>query len=506
MSTSGSFTPPATPECAYEPRMTRAEALAHRAAGTLDPNCVVVITDGPVIGTPGNTSPTEVQLVPVTSTDLGRTARVHTTFDNNAFAGIYDIDAGPAGSLNEITDHWGNTISDEDVNAPTVHTQFPYHLAGPNLRDNVIDDCVLIGWATAVGEIRDNELKGSTVDLTGRTSGRFNSNEITDSSVVVNTATSFVDDNQLTVASVSHVGTGAGSFSFAFNVMVTGSVSVDAATTSQVTINNNVIGGSAGGFRLAVVGKTNELAIISGNRLFNQSLAGTADLIVSGTGDFGLTNSEISGSSLNFDGPGIVDIIGANMGGSTINVTAGDFVGLRFQMVGSTANHQGSGLMTLQDTTLNASNVISATGSTRGLRLLGATAFGSIVTQNGTGATNNDSFQAGVTLAQGTVNLNATAAGTPASSFQGVLITSGGVLNVGDHSDATPVQSSRIDGRAILNLSGAGVFITSRISGDAVLTLVNSATSSVIEGAFTKSPVGANTNRLCNKGFDDWVA
>lgn len=506
MSTSGSFNPPDVPACAYEPRMTRAQALAHRAAGTLDPNCVVVITDGPVIGTAGNTSPTEIELNPVSATDLGMSARVHTTFDpSSAWEALYDIDTGAAGTITRMTDGWNNTAQDSDPDAPTVHTQVPWHKSSATFRDNFFDHATLPGWSAAGGVIRDNVIQESTVNLTGKTAGTFNQNQITGSLFVSNVPTAFITGNQLTTATVQHLGTGAGSFSFAFNVMLTGNVSVDAATTSQVTINNNVIGGSAGGFRVAVNGKTNELAIISGNRLFNQSLA-TADLIVSGTGEFGLTNSEISGSSLTFNTPGIVDVIGANLGGSTINVTAGELVGLRFQMVGSTANHQGNGLLTLQDTTLNASNVITATGSTRGLRLLGATAFGSIITQNGTGATNNDSFQAGVTLAQAVVNLNATAAGTPASSFQGVIVTSGGQLNVADHTDATPVQSSRIDSRAILNLSGAGVFITGRISSDAVLNLTANATSSVIEGAFTKSPIGVNTNRLCNKGFDDWVA
>lgn len=504
MSTNGSFTPSAAPECAYEPEMTRADALARRTAGTLDPNCVVVITDGPVIGTPGNTSPTTIELQPVTPTDLGRAALVHTTFDNVAFVGNYDIDAGTAGSLNELTDHWGNTISDEDANAPTVHTQWPYHLSGPDLRDNTVDDCVLPGWDTAVGQIRDNDLKGSTVDLTGRTAGRFNSNRILDSNVVLNRPTSFVDDNQVTGAGVSDSGT-AGSFSFQLNVVITGDVTVDSASVANVTVNNNVIGGTSGGYTVLVQGKTAGQVILSGNRLFNRGL-GAQELLISGTGSFDFVSSEINTGVLTFSGPGIVDVIGANLGGATITSGPGDFVGLRFQMTGSTANHQGSGLMTLQDAALNASNVITAPGSTRGLRLLGATVFGSTVTQNGTGTTSNDSFQAGVTFAQASVALNATAAGTPASTFQGVLVTSGGQLNVADHTDSAPVTSSRIDTSAILNLSGAGTFTNSRLGSSAVLNLTAAATNSVIEGAFTKSPVGVNANRLANPGYDDWVA
>lgn len=487
--------------------MTRAQALARRAAGTLDPNCVVVITDGPVIGTPGNTSPTEIQLQPVTSTDLGRAALVHTTFDNVAFIGNYDIDAGAAGSLNELTDHWNNRITDEDVNAPTVHTQFPYHLSSTTLRDNVINDCSLPGWAAAVAAgatITDNTLQESTVDLTGKTAGTFVRNELSGSSFTAAAPTSFVSGNALNLATVSHLGAGAGSFSFQQNTMLTGFVEVDAATTAAVTINNNVIGGSAGGFRIKVQGKTTALAIINGNRLFSVA-AGVQDMLVSGSGSFGFTNSEVVSSLLTFNGPGLVDVIGANLGGATITAGAGDFVGLRFQMTGSTANHQGSGLMTLQDTAMNASNIITAAGSTRGLRLLGATVFGSTVTQNGTGSANQDTFQAGVTFAQGVVNLNATAAGTPASTFQGVLVTSGGQLNVADHTVNTPVNSSRIDSKAILNLSGAGVFTNGRLGSSAVLNLSADATDSVIEGAITKTTANVNTNRYASKAYDDWV-
>lgn len=174
MSTSGSFVPAAVPECSYAPRMTRAAALALRAAGGLRENCVVVlITDTPVIGNAGNTSVTEIELNPVSPTEFGTTARVHTTFAASAWKGVYDIDLGTAGSITELTDDFGNTAKDIDADSPTVHTQVPWHLGGlgpfpaPIFRDNLFEDAVLTGWDTlpASPNITGNIVKNTSLEV-----------------------------------------------------------------------------------------------------------------------------------------------------------------------------------------------------------------------------------------------------------------------------------------------------------------------------------------------------
>jgi hypothetical protein len=151
--------------------MTRAQALALRAAGALNPNCVVRITDGPVIGTAGNTSPTTIELNPVSTTDLGMSARVTTTFDDTAWTGRYDIDLGTAGSIIELRDGWGNVITDPDAGSPTVHSQFPWHKAGSAFRDNLVDDATLTGWdAATLITCSGNVVRRSNVNLLGATS------------------------------------------------------------------------------------------------------------------------------------------------------------------------------------------------------------------------------------------------------------------------------------------------------------------------------------------------
>ena len=504
MSTSGSFTPPGAPRCAYDPEMTHAEALALRDAGLLSPNCAVVITDGPVIGTPGNTSPTTIRLNPVTPTDIGRTAQVHTDFDNVAFMGNYNIDGGVKGSLNELTDHWGNTISDEDDEAPTVHTQFPFHLSGPDLRDNTVDDCTLQGWGSLVGEARDNSLKGSTVDLTGRTTGRFNSNSVTNSTLILNAPVSFVDDNQMIRAVVNHLGTGAGTFTLQGNSMFTGDVTVDVATTSVVDVSNNAIGGVSGGYRILVQGKTTGPVTVAGNRLFDRN-AGTYELRAASTGTVLVTGSDISSGTLNANGAGAVTVADSNMSTTTATVNGtGTLSVLRASATGSTVTHRGSGVMSLHDTEMNGSTVFSAINSTRGLSLTGCTLFGSNVSQNGTGSASEDLFRPGSTFAQAIVILSATAPATPASTYYGVSVASGGQLNVADHTSTDPIVSCHIETGSILNLSGGGVLTACRLGSAATLNLTNTAANSVIEGQFTKSPAGAALNALANPGFDNW--
>lgn len=168
MSTSGSFVPAAVPECPYAPRMTRAAALALRTAGGLKENCVIVLTDGPVIGTAGNTSPTEIELNPVSPTEFGTTARVHTGFAASAWQGVFDIDLGANGAITELRDDFGNVGKDIDGTFDTVATQVPWHLgSATNFRDNYFEDALLTGWDVipAMFFVTGNVVKNTTLEI-----------------------------------------------------------------------------------------------------------------------------------------------------------------------------------------------------------------------------------------------------------------------------------------------------------------------------------------------------
>lgn len=163
MGTSASYTPPAVPECPYAARMTRAAALALRAGAGLLENCVVVITDGPAIGTAGNTSATEIELQPSSPSELGLAAQVHTTFDNEAWDGLYDIDLNV---FTRLEDNKGNVV--DDPAGTNVMTAFPWHNA--NVVRNIVEDtAVLTNWGgiPVAGVISDNHIfNGAVINFT----------------------------------------------------------------------------------------------------------------------------------------------------------------------------------------------------------------------------------------------------------------------------------------------------------------------------------------------------
>lgn len=503
MSTSGGFNPPSDPPCPYAPRMTRAAALALRAGAGLRENCVVVITDGPTIGTAGNTSATEIELNPVSSTDLGMSARVHSTFSANAWDGIYNIDIGTAGSIVKLTDDWNNTADDTDPNAPTVHTQVPWHKGSDSFRDNSFHDVTLTGWAAAGGTFRDNDLRETTVNVTGKTAGTFHENNIVGGSLTSLTATSFINDNQMTGAFVSHVGTGAGSFSYQNNTMLTGSVDIDAATTAQVTMNNNVFGGTAGGYRVRMVAASLDPMIVSGNRLFDNG-PGAADLQVGGAGEVQVNSNSISAGEIVLNGPARTDIAGCILTDTTVTDGDGKLDILTSTLAGTTIDQNGSSVLLVSDCLLHNSLVSTVPGATRGLTLDQVSAASSTVAQGGTGSTNVDSLTEGSVLTASSFLLNSTSGLAVATTCPGVVLASGGIVSIINNTDSGPVFHSRIEGDSALNITGAGVFAQSRLSGEATLNLSGNAQASIIDGQFTVTTALANVNSLMNKAFNDW--
>lgn len=240
MGTCASFSPESDAPC-YNPRMTRAQALARRAAGTLRENCVVVITDGPTIGTTGNTSPTEIELNPTSPTELGLTARVHQTFDNSAWAGLYDIDAGGQGSIIQLTDSSGNTVKDIDVASQTVETQWPWHL-GANLgvgffRDNYAEDSTFTGVADAATRfVQGNKFINTNMDWTGWTSGTMLDNEIVGGLIHHITATGTWQRNVIRNSTANFTGNS----TLLESTLINGG-NVSSTGTSAVTINGSLI-------------------------------------------------------------------------------------------------------------------------------------------------------------------------------------------------------------------------------------------------------------------------
>lgn len=179
------------PQC-YPPRMTRAQALARRTAGTLSENCVIVITDGPLIGVTegGGQVGTEIELNPTSPTSIGLTARIWPkSFVTSAFPGMYDIDQN---IFMEVRDNQDNRLVDYTGVLFTLFPFFYVRVTGNEIINNnnfnaSVSTVDLVGWGAAAlagAQIQSNRIASgdgkAIVDLTSLTGATsiFNANTI----------------------------------------------------------------------------------------------------------------------------------------------------------------------------------------------------------------------------------------------------------------------------------------------------------------------------------------
>jgi hypothetical protein len=165
---------------------------------------------------------------------------------------------------------------------------------------------------------------------------------------------------------------------------------VDATTTAQVTMNNNVFGGTSGGYRVKVTGKTANSVIFSGNRAFNQS-TGTEEFLAQGSGSITVTGGTLNATQISINGSGATQITNCNVVGGTLSkgsgvstpltVAASALLGTAFTPTGT-----GSGGATVSGCYLNASTVNVVSGSSGALTLSQVDTNGSTFTVSSSGA------------------------------------------------------------------------------------------------------------------------
>lgn len=509
MSTSGGYVPEAVPECSYAPRMTRAQALALRAGGGLLERCPIVITDGPTIGVPGFTSPTEIELQPTGPSELGLAALVHTTFDDNAWAGIFDIDLGTAGSIIRLTDHRNNTVVDRDADSPTVHTQFPWHLTGVVMRDNWIEDSTLTGWPTA-GPFTcwNNTIKEATVNLTGAGATTLSGNniEIATLNLTGSGPNTIMQNRIYQFFNVAH--TDSGTFNFngndCYGVSPTGGAIVaNSAGTTSVTLNEIQSG--------STVTPTVDNQGASGTFTVGSSKVWSAARIAKGAGATGamfVQNSVLKGLTaltLPAASTGGINVQASDLDAATItqNSTAGGNINIGSTPAGGTAG----------SSRIVGGSVVMAAAATRVLLMTNCDLHGATVQSSATNATGNDQIlNSRIQGPIGTVAIDVNGASPVAGTrtvVDGCDIVRGGALVAGASQGTAGTQimcvGTEISGGSVVTM-GAGVSALnqSRIAAAATVNtgaFVHSAV--VIEGQFIKTLTAANVNRRCTKGFDD---
>lgn len=447
MSTSGGFAPTSAPECPYAPRMTRAAALALRTAGGLKENCVVVITDGPTIGTAGNTSVTEMELNPVSPTELGTTARVHTTFAASAWPGVYDVDLGTAGTITRLTDDFGNTVSDVDADAPTVHTEWPWHLGSATFRDNTVNDSSLPGWGLLTAPmalISDNVITNATVDMIGHTTGTitFNRSILTGPNVVK------VGDSALSITRST----------------ITDGVYTLAGNTGLIQFHQSEL--------LDVTCTRNGAAVSS----------------------FTINSSRMNGAFW-------IQNAGATVPGVGL---AGTFV----YSLGGVYTQNGPGRVSVSNCFMNNSaQVRNTAAATRGLQVIGCQIVGGVIEQQRSNGTVIDNVQR-MFLNNATVTVAGAAGSAVANTVltDGEMIRSAVVIT--DPTTTPTVQGCTFSGSALVNVNSGAQMDDCRIAHGATLTTTHLCDNAILEGglpAFNKTTTGNNLGSLGNAGFDNWV-
>lgn len=519
MGTSSGFTPPAAAPC-YTVRMTRAAALALRTAAGLVENCTVVVTDGPVIGTAGNTSATEVELRPVSPTEFSMNATVNTLFGTsaNAWTCVYDIDLGTAGTLLEIRDNQGNVVRSTAADAPTVQTQFPWHLTvSGQVQNNYVEQSTLTGWGAITTTVRGNQIsRNSTVALTGNW-GIFTDNRIENGTVnLLHSAggtRTFTGNTVRGGASFQTTAGATGSWTVTDNDFLDGYVLNGAATsTGTITID---------GSRFEAHGATGTDCLIDlgGTKSFNNvrsvTSGATQQYTLTGGGTVTLSDSDFLEGRLvraTATTAAVTVQSGARVTGTLTQAATAVTGALTASggFLGGSVNHNGPGALTLTGLSLLGGTVTLASTATRGLTLTNTTVQSATVAQNRTGGTGTDTVVD--TLVTGQATSVTLAGATDPAGAQTVLsscrVSDGGTVTLTNPagSGGVVLLSTVVDSGATFTGTGTVQVNTCRFSAGCTFNAgAFTHDHGVVENNLTVTPTANNTNKLASKALNDWV-
>ena len=514
MSTSGTFTNPCP-----APPMTHAAVVALRDAGLLREDCVYVVSDWVQGATlPG---PNLVELHAVSPNQLSMEAKVTTPNDTVAWAGLYDVDQGAVGTMQELRDNLGNVVRDAGDGASLG--AFPWGAA--TFTNNRITDSTLTGWAAMTGVVNNNVIDRGTVDLSGNWT-EFSGNQLHKAAAAATGPT-------VTLAG------GSGARSFTGNTVRDGSSYVDVAggTGTRAITDCEFLDGFVTNIG---AGTTGNIAF-DGTRFYGSAAATSLSNI--GSGNRTITRSVIQSANnggfpgLGFNSSGAVTITASTFNGgrvlqrgargaAALSVTAGSIVNCVLnQAAGATTgalsisgsylyapnafvNHNGPGAISIVNSQVGA-NISNGFTATRGLTITACTVGFGGVAQNRTGGTGMDTIS-NSRIDGGAVPLVLAGAVDPAGNqiiIDRCQFSSGHTTTITDPAGAGPIfQRSEIGSGVTLTGTGTtGVTACRFAAGCTVALGAFSHSNTVIEGLFNRTLTAANVNRLLNKAFDDVV-
>lgn len=453
----GLYVPAATTPC-YDPRMTVAEAIALAAGGSLVVGCPVVITDGPTIGTAGNTSITEIELQPTSPTKFGRGAQVYVPsfFPQMAWDGEYDLYNGSNGSITRLADHKGNVV--EGGSGVVILNRFPWHTTQVQ-RNHIYGDVTLTNWGSfstgGAARIRDNVFQNSAiVAISATVAPSIQGCEFTSGNVnfASSTATT-VTNTKFRNATFAH------------------------STASALVINDcEFVGGN-----LALAG-------VGAVTLTRSRFVGTNSTRTNSTGVFTVSNSDLIGCQFN-NSPG-----GATASAITVNDS---------NLIDCTITNTGTGSVQVQRTYGNNAAVTLASPAARGILLTDSRLTGCLVTQ--ARVINNivDTVQR-LDIIGGTFTLSSNLGSVTAQTFTDITMRGASVLAWANGNAATPLSGVTLDNNSTLNSNGS--LVNCRIAANVnLLAGTFDHVGTIVELAGTTILTANNVNRLLNKAFSDVI-
>lgn len=378
--------------------MTRTALIALRNASGLTKDCDYVVTDhvqGRLV------AGTQIHLQAVSANKLSENVSVNTTYDNEAWAGIYDLDRGLVLELHDNRNNvargangtevsnfdWGNAnITNTTVDSATwTHTigspRIVSDLTVANLATltttgwaggSITGGTVIRGFGTNVnmtnanaslliGEIKDASILNLSGFTAGSTLNRYNL-----------ASSNFNFSNSTSAVSLSIV-TSVGS-TFTHSGVTTGTVTGTNLTMANTSFINHQNGaGNLSLNRVDLINQANITHTAGTVALSDYKISGGANVQQTGTGNISLSNGELAGQS-------------SVINQSTVNVN-----GTRYSAFSNStfnANPASAGTVTLTGTSSNNSSQIfkTATSTAGNMSITTSTLTNSaIIQQTGTG-------------------------------------------------------------------------------------------------------------------------
>ena len=407
--------------------MTRAALITLRNASGLVKDCDYVITDhvqGRLV------AGTEIHLQAVSANELSENVSVNTTYDNEAWAGIYDLDRA---LVLELHDNRGNIA--RGINGTEVAN---FDWGNTFYTDNLVDNATWTGTIGAARTVTGCEFKnGSIVTTTGQTGGSI-------LRTIVDNTSSLTTTN----ANVSIVNMRLENQSTA---QLTGFVA--GATLTNWTLDNGTINFS---------GSTSNVSL-SNVRIFSSTI-----------NHINVTSGTITGSSLFLE----------NISNIFHNNGAGNLSLNRVRISNNSTVTHSLGTIALADYEMLDNSAIQQTG-TGNVSLSGGQIFGGVnIINQGAYIMTGTRFNA---TSGAAINFNAAAIGV--ATLTGTRFSEAAQLNVTATSTAgnVTITNSHVGTTSLLTKSGTGVMTISNtdILSNSRVTVSNTRGISIGGGQFT---------------------